>query len=121
MNDRLKELALKAFQPINDMSTEGVADRWTFEQPWFQLYNEKFAEAVVFRIMERLDAEIELAFDQNEVYAASTLQALALSILDEFDMELPVEDDWDEEVELQKIVDEFNMNGDDQFNQGSGI
>ena len=47
MNERIKELALKAFQPINDMASEGIADRGTFDQAWFQLYNQKFAELIV--------------------------------------------------------------------------
>jgi len=47
MNKRIKELAEQAFQPINDISTEGVADRYTFEQAWFQMYNQKFAELIV--------------------------------------------------------------------------
>ena len=46
MNERIKELALEAFQPINDITTEGVADRHTFEQAWFQHYNQKFAELI---------------------------------------------------------------------------
>ena len=47
MNKRIKELALEAFQPINDITTEGVADRRTFDQAWFRHYNEKFAELIV--------------------------------------------------------------------------
>ena len=47
MNERIKELALEAFQPINDIASEGVADRYTFDQAWFQLYNEKFAQLIV--------------------------------------------------------------------------
>ena len=47
MNERIKQLALKAFQPINDIASEGVADRHTFDQAWFQHYNEKFAELIV--------------------------------------------------------------------------
>jgi len=47
MNERIRELALEAFQPINDITTEGVADRRTFDQAWFQHYNEKFAELIV--------------------------------------------------------------------------
>lgn len=46
MNERIKELALEAFQPINSMASEGVADYYTFEQTWFQLYNQKFAELI---------------------------------------------------------------------------
>lgn len=51
MNERIKELAEQAFQPINDISTEGVADRYTFEQAWFQMYNQKFAELLVKECM----------------------------------------------------------------------
>lgn len=47
MNERIRELALEAFQPINSMASEGVADYYTFEQTWFQLYNQKFAELIV--------------------------------------------------------------------------
>ena len=47
MNERLKELALEAFQPINDIASEGIADRYTFDQAWFQMYNQKFAELIV--------------------------------------------------------------------------
>jgi hypothetical protein len=47
VNERIKELAEQAFQPINDMSTEGVADRWTFEQPWFQMYSQSLAQLIV--------------------------------------------------------------------------
>lgn len=99
MNERIRELAESAFEPINAMAPEGIADRHTFEQAWFQLYNQQFAEAIVFHIMERIDAEIGTAMDHDELYAAATLQALALTILDEFDMEVPG----------------------DEFDQGSGI
>jgi hypothetical protein len=47
MNERIKQLALEAFQPINDMASEGIADRHTFNMHWFQLYNQKFAELIV--------------------------------------------------------------------------
>ena len=47
MNQRIQELALEAFQPINDITTEGVADRNTFDQAWFKLYNKKYAELIV--------------------------------------------------------------------------
>ena len=47
MNTRIRELALEAFQPINDIASEGIADRYTFDQPWFQLYNQKFAQQIV--------------------------------------------------------------------------
>ena len=89
MNQLIKQLAESAFEPINDMASEGIADRHTFEQAWFQEYNQQFAEAIVFHIMKHIDAEIGTAIDQNELYAAATLQALALAILDEFDMGMP--------------------------------
>jgi hypothetical protein len=47
MNERIKQLALEAFEPINDMASEGIADRHTFNMHWFQLYNQKFAELIV--------------------------------------------------------------------------
>jgi hypothetical protein len=47
MNNRIKELAEQAFDPINAMASEGVADRNTFNQTWFQLYNERFAELII--------------------------------------------------------------------------
>ena len=47
MNQRIRQLALEAFQPINDITSEGVADRRTFDQAWFQHYNQKFAELIV--------------------------------------------------------------------------
>ena len=47
MNERIRELALEAFQPINDITPEGVADRHTFDQAWFQHYNQKFAQLIV--------------------------------------------------------------------------
>ena len=47
MNERIRQLALEAFQPINDIASEGIADRYTFDQAWFQMYNQKFAELIV--------------------------------------------------------------------------
>jgi hypothetical protein len=47
MNEIIQELAERAFAPINDMASEGIADRSTFNMHWFQLYNQKFAELIV--------------------------------------------------------------------------
>tara|TARA_R110000823_G_scaffold257_5_gene1086 strand:+ start:233 stop:490 length:258 start_codon:yes stop_codon:yes gene_type:complete len=55
MNERIKELALAAFKPINDIATEGVADFHTFQQPWFQLYNKEFAELIVKECAKHCD------------------------------------------------------------------
>jgi len=47
MNNRIKEIANEAFTSINDMASEGIADRHTFNMHWFQLYNQKFAELLI--------------------------------------------------------------------------
>ena len=54
MNQRIKQLALEAFEPINSIASEGVADRHTFDQEWFQLYNQKFAESIVAECIDSL-------------------------------------------------------------------
>ena len=55
MNERIRQLALEAFQPINDITSEGVADRRTFDQAWFQHYNEKFAELIVKECIDKIE------------------------------------------------------------------
>jgi len=47
MSDKIRELALQAFLPINEMTTEGVADRYIFDQEWFQEFNRRFAELII--------------------------------------------------------------------------
>lgn len=110
MNELLKQLVEQATNPDYD-SDDGAMN---------ELNVEKFAQAIVMKIMERLESEIALAYEQDQDYTAATLQALSLEILDDFDMELPVDDDWDAEAELQKIFDEFPNAGkdDDQHNNG---
>ena len=49
---------------------------------------QQFGEAIVKQILARIEKEIELAYDQDEPYAAATLEALAIEILDDFDMEI---------------------------------
>ena len=66
MNERIRELALEAFQPINDIASEGVADRYTFDQAWFQLYNEKFAELIV-RECARIARATPCPYEEEEV------------------------------------------------------
>ena len=56
MNKLIQELAEQAFAPINDMASEGIADRSTFNTHWFRLYNQKFAELIV-RECDRYVAE----------------------------------------------------------------
>lgn len=57
MNHRIKQLALEAFQPINDIASEGIADRHTFDQAWFQSYNQKFALLVVKECLRKIENE----------------------------------------------------------------
>lgn len=52
MKKRIQELAEQAFEPINAVSSEGVADRYTFDQEWFRLYNEKFAKLLIDEAIE---------------------------------------------------------------------
>ena len=49
---------------------------------------QQFGEAVVKQILTRIEHEIGLAYDQDQPYAAATLEALAIQILDDFDMEI---------------------------------
>ena len=57
MNDRILELAEQAFTPINDMASEGIADRSTFNAQWFQLYNQKFAELIIRECVAQIVAK----------------------------------------------------------------
>lgn len=52
---------------------------------------QEFAELIVQHCLEHIECEIESAIDQDQRYAAATLQAISLGILDEFDMELSEE------------------------------
>ena len=47
MSELINKLALQAFEPINAISSEGVADWYTFNHTWFQLYSKRFAELIV--------------------------------------------------------------------------
>ena len=49
---------------------------------------QRFGEEVVKRIVNRIEHEIGIAFNQNEVYATATLQALVIEILNDFDLEI---------------------------------
>ena len=77
MNELIRQLALEAFQPINDITTEGVADRRTFDQAWFQHYNEKFAELVVREcagLFPNVYVEIENEYGHTPVIAANYIK-----------------------------------------------
>ena len=57
MNERIFKIALEAFQPINDIASEGIADRRTFDQAWFQSYNQKFALLIVKVCLGKIENE----------------------------------------------------------------
>ena len=59
MNKRIQELAEQAFAPINDMASEGIADRSTFDMHWFRLYNQKFAELIMQECVGVADTYIQ--------------------------------------------------------------
>jgi hypothetical protein len=67
MSDKIRELALQAFLPINQLTTEGVADGYIFDQEWFQKYNQRFAELII-----RDCARCIQDFAANEIPASAT-------------------------------------------------
>ena len=78
MNERIRELAELALIPFND-------------ENGFKCYHfskEKFAELIVKQILLKMESEIALAYEQDQSWTAATLEALALEILDDFDMEI---------------------------------
>ena len=85
MNERIKQLALEAFQPINDMASEGIADRHTFNMHWFQLYNQKFAELIVKECANICEKD-KKGFPNSD----SVKQGLADMIKQHFGVELDV-------------------------------
>lgn len=83
MNQRIQELAEQAFAPINDMASEGIADRSTFNMHWFRLYNQKFAELIVrecIAICQDTDGE-------DNIDAKSGRQDCAVEIKEHFGVE----------------------------------
>jgi len=77
MNERIRKLAEQAFQPINDMATEGIADRYTFEQAWFQMYNQKFAELIVRECISKCEFVADMATITNTGEMARKTKATA--------------------------------------------
>lgn len=78
MNEKFKQLSLMA----------GGAHYPTINPNMQQ----QFGELIVRKIVERIEAEMNLAWEQEEVYAGATLSALVLTILDDFDMAMPEEE-----------------------------
>jgi len=56
-----------------------------------------FGERIVKHILEKMDTEIGLAYEQEQDWTAATLEALALEILDDFDMEIDLDEDGEPE------------------------
>ena len=78
MNERIKELA----EQCGFRSNPNIYDR----NQSFDI--EKFAELIVKHILLKMESEIALAYEQDQSWTAATLEALALEILDDFDMEI---------------------------------
>ena len=53
-----------------------------------QINQSEFAELIVRHVIDRMEAEMNLANNQGEHWTASVLSALQLEILEDFDMEL---------------------------------
>lgn len=82
MNKRIQELAESAFQPINDIASEGIADRHTFEQAWFQEYNQRFAELIVQECLKTC-TDVENEALQNQEYKAGSAATLIKVLIKE--------------------------------------
>jgi hypothetical protein len=90
MNARIQQLALEAFDPINALASEGVADRHTFDQAWFQLYNKKFAELIVQECVNREELLGAIARGWcSEKNSHKTMDSdLAVAIFDEVEQQI---------------------------------
>ena len=102
MNEKIKQLAVQAGMveyPTGINIKENTL--------WGDRNINQFAQLIVEHILTKIDSEIELAYEQEQEWTAATLQALALEILEDFDMEIDMDDGWDAEAELEKLVDEF--------------
>lgn len=63
MNQLTQELARQAFQSVNELAPEGVADYTIVDQAWFKLHNKNFAELI---LQECIDICQELSDDYRE-------------------------------------------------------
>lgn len=52
-----------------------------------QVDQKQFAALIVRHVIDRMEAETQLAVNQNDHWTASVLAALQLEILEDFDME----------------------------------
>lgn len=53
-----------------------------------QVDQKQFAALIVRHVIDRMEAETQLAVNQNDHWTASVLAALQLEILEDFDMEI---------------------------------
>ena len=56
---------------------------------WIETYNQEFAKLVIEHIIGKIEQESEIAWSHEQGYAHATLVALGLEILEDFDMEMP--------------------------------
>lgn len=59
MSGKINQLALEAFDSINAITSEGVADRHIFEQFWFQEYSQILAELIVLECLRIAEIECD--------------------------------------------------------------
>lgn len=83
MNKQIKKLAADARGQMVVLTTVDD-EQWKQHEEFV----EKFAQLVVEHVLERLEHEIDHAYEVGDINTAATLQALALNILDDFDMEI---------------------------------
>ncbi len=66
MNKKIDELSEQAFAPINDIASEGIADRHTFNQAWFKLYSQNLAELVIKECIDSIEIYTDYSDDYNK-------------------------------------------------------
>ena len=77
MNERIKELVEQAGFFVTEKNGAALKD---------------FGERIVKHIIKRIDYEIDIAYAQNQQWTAATLQSLSLEILEDFDMEIDLDE-----------------------------
>ena len=86
MSELINKLARQAFEPINAISSEGVADWYTFNHTWFQLYNKRFAELIVKECLGIINKEHDEGIDRHGDYQLALYEAYR-EILEHFGVE----------------------------------
>lgn len=86
MHQKINDLAGQAFQYAASNANGSVRDQ-------LDVFADKFVELIVLKILERIEESITDFYDIGDVDTASALEALAITILDDFDVELPEGDE----------------------------